>query len=273
MSDSRQLLDHEIAKVQAELMMFRDECLPVFLGPHPDETPHSIRALEIEKSNQILPWYQAVTKLSEALPLPGTQIAALKAEDFKDFMFQGATPAFSISHGSIRWRIGLYASAEISLGLCRPPCMDLRDNDEDRMREFLAKLPQIKSWLMTLPVTDCMLSNAMCMVLPFLADVDPLFVGLALDPDTWRSIVISHPTASEDERQRRLGAIQHGYLRHGMNNALLHVLGSLANNHFMLVRDYLGHPCLYGNYTHLMPHYLFAVLFGKVSILRQLAAE
>jgi hypothetical protein len=151
--------------------------------------------------------------------------------------------------------------------------MELKDNDEERMQEFLAKLPRIKTWLMTLPVTHCELSNALCMILPFIADVDPPFVGLALDPATWQSIVILDSAASEDERQRRLDAIEHGYLRHGMNNAILHVLGALGNNHFLLIRDYLTHPCLYGNYTHLMPHYLFAVLFQKVSVLRQLATE
>ena len=91
------------------------------------------------------------------------------------------------------------------------------------------------------------------MTLPFIADVDPAFAKKALDLDTWGK---THPC-----------------LEHVVNNALLHVLASLANNHFMLIRDYLDHPCLFGRYTRLMPHYMFAVLFQKVSILRQLAAE
>ena len=70
-----------------------------------------------------------------------------------------------------------------------------------------------------------------------------------------------------------LGDKTHPYFEHVVNNALLHVLASLANNHFMLIRDYFDHPCIMGRYTRLMPHYLFAVLFQKVSILRQLATE
>ena len=56
-----------------------------------------------------------------------------------------------------------------------------------------------------------------------------------------------------------------------LNNALLHVLGALANNHFMAIRDLLDHPNLIGSYTGLMPHYLFAVLFHKVKTIRNLA--
>jgi hypothetical protein len=55
-----------------------------------------------------------------------------------------------------------------------------------------------------------------------------------------------------------------------LNNALLHVLGVLANNHFEVIADLLDHPNLVGAYTRLMPYYLFAVLFEKVKILRAL---
>ena len=53
----------------------------------------------------------------------------------------------------------------------------------------------------------------------------------------------------------------------------LHALGGLANNHFLHIRDFLDHALLRGGYTHLMPHYLFAVLFEKVRVLRRLSQE
>ena len=53
---------------------------------------------------------------------------------------------------------------------------------------------------------------------------------------------------------------------HILNNALLHVLGALANNNFMMIDDLLDHPFLVGGYSHLTPSYLFAVLFEKVAI-------
>ena len=238
---------HEIAKVQSELVMFRDECLPVFLGPHPHETPHSIRASEIEESNQFLPWYEAVTKLSEALPLPGDSLAPLHAEEFKDFMFQEATPAYSLSNNGIRWKIGLFCDMRIALwDNYRPPCLGKEITEEDSC----AAIPVIEEWFLSFDAMDGRLWNPLCMTLPFVADADPAFARKALDLKTWNN--------------ERLP------FRCVINNALLHVLGSLANNHFMLIRDYLDHPCLYGNYTHLMPHYLFAVLFQKVGILRRL---
>jgi hypothetical protein len=55
-----------------------------------------------------------------------------------------------------------------------------------------------------------------------------------------------------------------------LNNSLLHVLAALANNHFEMIADLLDHPSLVGGYTGLMPHYLFAVLFEKVTVLHAL---
>jgi hypothetical protein len=79
--------------------------------------------------------------------------------------------------------------------------------------------------------------------------------------------------SDEDERTDWLEYVEGLWFAHCLNNALLHVLGALANNHFGKIEEFLGHPFLVGRYTHLMPHYLFAVLFGKVVILRQLAQE
>src|SRR5262245_19016605 len=62
-------------------------------------------------------------------------------------------------------------------------------------------------------------------------------------------------------------------IRAGHDMALLHALGGLANNHFLHIRDFLEHPLLRGGYTHLMPHYLFAVLVEKVLVLRRLSQE
>jgi hypothetical protein len=60
------------------------------------------------------------------------------------------------------------------------------------------------------------------------------------------------------------------FFRHVLNNALLHVMAALANNHFEVIFDLLDHPSLIGGYTRLMPHYLFAVLLEKVDVLRSL---
>ena len=83
----------------------------------------------------------------------------------------------------------------------------------------------------------------------------------------------SNAAVSEEQRQKWFGQIEHGFFQHAVNNALLHVFAALGNNHFVQIGDYLDHPCLYGRYIDLMPHYLFALLFQKVSILRQLVSN
>jgi hypothetical protein len=258
MSEPLYPLGHEIAKTQAELVTFRDEYLPVLLSRElPDSMPYSTvdfdlaRPHTMENLHPISAWRDAVAKLSYALPLPN-DATVLNAKDFKEFMFCEGTPAYSLLNNDIRWKIGLFCSMDtVFLRAYVPPCLekkgDLNEND------FWAALPEIKAWLLSLDAKNTALMNALCMVLPFIADVDPPFARKALDLDTWQDV--------------------NGFFRHVVNNALLHVLGALANNHFTLIRDYLEHPCLYGGYTWLMPHYLFAVLFQKVSILRQLTSD
>jgi len=64
-----------------------------------------------------------------------------------------------------------------------------------------------------------------------------------------------------------------GYFRHVLNNALLHVMGALANIHLGEICHLLDHPDLTGAYTPLMPHYLFAVLLLKVIDLHDMVRE
>ncbi len=60
---------------------------------------------------------------------------------------------------------------------------------------------------------------------------------------------------------------------HGFNNALLHVIGSLANNQFDEIESFLNHPARIGGYTRLMPRYLVAVLHQKFRVLKELQRE
>jgi len=244
----------------------------VFLRLSPEHIPPIVFDCQRETLHLLSSWQQAVTRLGDLLPI-SSERTVLNAEDFQDFMFQVATPAFSFADGRIRWRVSLFISREWVHGFCPPPCLERKENAENEEREWLAKLPQIKTWLLGLSVTDSVLLNALCMVVPFIADLDPPFVKLALDPETWRSIVSTNTAVTEVQRRNWSNVIDNWHFGHVINNAMLHVLGALANNHFMLIRDYLDHPCLYGHYSRLMPHYLFALLFQKVSILRQLATD
>ena len=246
-------LGHEIAKVQAEILAFRNEYLPVFMEI--SRTPELIPPIAFESQQNtfhlLSSWQDAITKVADALPLPGDSAKFNQAE-FKDFMFCEGTPGYSLLNNSISWKIGMYCDIRIAiLSGYRPP--DLGDNENFTEDDFWTAIPQIETWLLSLNAMDGLLWNPLCMTLPFIADVDPDFAQKALDLNTWGK---TNP-----------------WFEHVVNNALLHVLASLANNHFMRIQDYLGHPCLLGRYTRLMPHYLFSVLFHKVLILRQLATD
>jgi hypothetical protein len=251
----------EVAEVQGELVLFRDRVLPalfetpldaVFEGDYSDWVR--------EKSNgRLFEWQEATRRLADLLPLGPLACSKIERERFRDFLVQGATPSFSVREGRIIWNIGLF----VDRSLCSTyfPSLDLSNDSE------------VQRWLMNLPVDSCELANALCMVLPSIADADPAFAKLALDPEEWRGIVLADRRISEEERTKLLQLIEGLWFGHVLNNSLLHVLGALANNHFMMIEDFLDHPFLIGGYTHLIPTYLFAVLFEKVAMLRRLSEE
>jgi hypothetical protein len=251
----------EIARVRAELIVFYKECLPAFLGG-----PVS------ERLQRLSEWQDAALRLAEYLPLGPlpSDAPALDRKDFDRFLFQGADPAFLIRGGRIAWRIELLMPLDLALRC--PIFQGAADAGQDGWERFLGRVEDVKRWLMGLPL-DCRLANALCYLLPFVADADPAFVKLALDVDTWRGVVLADRGLTEAERAERLHLVGSRWFGHVLNNALLHALGGLANNHFLHIRDFLDHPLLRGGYTHLMPDYLFAVLFAKVLVLRRLSQE
>ena len=271
-------LKAEVARVQKELTCFRGECLPAFLGGSVrdfllDGMSDFLQSHIVAVAGRLSEWRDAAARLADFLPLGPLPLDAPfpGREDFTRFLFQQATPAFTVRSGRVVWRVGLFIDLDMAADGCLR-VLGRRDAAAVPSDEFLARLPEVKAWLMGLPVDDSPLWNSLCMVLPAMADADPAFARLALDPETWRALVLADRKITEGQRGKRLRAID-GIFGHVLNNALLHVLGTLANNHFLVIRDYLDHPHLRGSYTHLMPHYLFAVLIEKVRVLRHLSRE
>lgn len=262
----------EVAKVQDELVLFRDKCLPAFFGTPIDEVFHEQYAewVQVTHAGTASNWERATCHLADLLPLgplPGNS-SKIDREAFREFLFQPAKPSFSVRDGRIVWLITLYMDLEMCFmgwGMCSRQPMD----GPEVLADFLADVPAIRQWLMSLPVDSTDLANSLCSVLPLIADADPAFAKLALDPDTWRKLVLADRDITEEERVRRLKWVEGQGFAHWLNNALLHTLGSFANNHFTEIEDFLDHPYLCGGYTHLMSPYVFAVLFEKVVILRQ----
>ena len=261
------LLKTEIGLVHRELTVFRDEFLPVILA---EPLPGVMRSAAT--SNRLSEWQSAVTRLMDFLPI-SSDMSKPNSEDFDAFMFTKGTPNFTVSETGVRWKISVFIPVDWEYNAFWPPFLPPQETALGRESTFMGNLSQIKNWLMTLSVWDDELLNGLSYFLPLIADVDPAFVKLAIDPQTWQTLVESNAALSESDRGKMLGSIEHGHFRHATNNALLHVFAGLANNHFQEIRDYFDHPCLYGSYTRLMPHYLFALLFQKVSILHELCSE
>jgi hypothetical protein len=269
----------EIARVQEELVLFRQRILPAFFGTpihevFQDEYAEWVQEKIATRAGLASNWQRATSRLAELLPLGplATNSPKINRDDFKEFLFQPAKPSFSVREGRIVWQITLYMDLEMCF-CCWRSCSSEPMDGPETLAEFLADLPAVRHWLMNMPVDSTQLANSLCSVLPHIADADPGFAKLALDPETWRSVVAADRTTTDEERTKRLQMIDGQWFGHVLNNALLHVLGALANNNFLVIEDFLDHPYLVGGYSHLMSHYIFAVLVEKVMILRQLAQE
>jgi hypothetical protein len=268
-------LKAEVARVQQELAFFRKECLPAFLGGPvqdflADGMSEWLQQHIVAVAGRLSEWQDATLRLAEYLPLGPlpSDAPTIDRNDFDRFLFQEASPAFVIRGGRIAWRIELFMLLVMALRC--PVFAGDADTAQNGWEWLLGRVEDVKRWLMALP-PDCQLANSLCCLLPFVADADPAFVKLALEVDTWRGVVLADQGITEAERAERLNLVDSLWFARVLNNALLHALGGLANNHFPHIRDFLDHPLLRGGYTHLMPHYLFAVLFEKVLVLRRLS--
>jgi hypothetical protein len=262
-------LETEIARVRGELFAFRDRCLPTFFGrgglidPMPELG--GPQWLELHE------WRRAVDRLIEALP--GAECSGRLDLGVFAFIHETCDPGFSIKDGRVVWRCGvgvMIISEEIAestlIGMGKKLHLG-----ESALQSLVDGLPEVERWLLGLPVEGSELHNILCTTLPLLVDADPEFVGRALDPETWRGIVLDRTGLTPRERAAELALVDSDFFRNVLNNSLLHVMGGAANNRFGLILELLGHRDLRGGYTDLFPHYCLAVLLAKVRAIRGLA--
>lgn len=109
----------EIAKVQSELRLFRERCLPAFFGTPIDpvfQTQYGEWVAEKFGRNPPLSnWQEATCRLAELLPLGPLpeDSSKINRDDFKEFLFQSAKPSFSVRERRIVWQITLYMDLEM----------------------------------------------------------------------------------------------------------------------------------------------------------------
>jgi len=259
----------EVARVRRELVSFRDEFLPATVDPgSPPGRPD-------EHARPLHRWREAADRLLDALPDPPTGGGRGSPDrgDYQGFLFQPVTASsYTIREGRISWRIELFVGWDWAAGAVLAELTGPGPTAPDIMDELRLCLPEARRRILALQVDESYLWNLLCVALVPIADLDPAFARLALDGATWRAIVLGDREIDEGTRGRRLAAVD-GSFRRVLNNALLHVIGALANNHFEEIGDLLDHPDLIGGYTTLMPHYAFAVLFEKVVVLHEMVRE
>ncbi len=264
----------EKARVLDELKAFQDVCLPAFFAPGgikpvwDDRRPLG----EPDVANRPLHrWRRAVDRLAQTLIEPDFP---LERGDFADFLFEKPEGDYSVRDGRVVWRVGvgMYCNRE-SNAYAYLDRMGLGDVVEGDPVEFLlARMPVARGWLLGLGVDHPNLGNILCCLLPLLAEGDPEVVRELLDPETWRALVCDEAGTTPEVSVKRLGIIE-VHLPRYLNNALLHVFGALANNHFMTILDLLRHPHLLGGYTNLFTHYIFGVQFGKIEVLGEIGQK
>ena len=225
-------LNAEIARVQGELITFRTEYLPALIGTPlvqlmPDYVPDCLLSLTLQFAGRLSEWQDAAIRLAASLPLgvADRRAAPLHYDAYAQFMFQPATGSFSYLNGRIAWEMSLFANLEVACCYCPGLLGQSPENVVDVHRLLPTKTEQMKRWLLGLPVNDAVLWNALCMVLPSIADQDPTFATFVLDPETWKVIVRTDTNFTNAEKVKRIELIEIGYFRHVLNNALLHVLG------------------------------------------------
>jgi hypothetical protein len=139
---------------------------------------------------------------------------------------------------------------------------------------LLSEFDEFKNWFLGPSPDVIFVINAMCYLLPLCVELDLDFVRRAFDLEERLARIRSDSSAGEEEQKRKLNEWSRLVIMHGFNNALLHVIAALANNHFDQIESFLDQPARdSGFYTWLMPHYLVAVLHQKVRILNELWRE
>ena len=242
-----------VTQLRKEINLFRDEFVPALYG--------ILRTQGVP----IGTWsYFELMSFADALlnQLDQKSIDARDAAQFNRIV-DWPDLRLVIKNGIPLWK----CDPPIELGGILDQLPSLWNRDSDRPMEITERdLPIIKNWLVNLPVDDCALHNALSTVVPLLVDWDLEFVSAVMVRETWSELVHRDQCLNAHAKYTKLRFTDGECFGNVLNNALLHVLEALAANHFELIRNYLRHPKILGNYTPLMADSLLAILNAKVQL-------
>jgi hypothetical protein len=269
------VLGAEVDQVREELGLLVSRILPLLL---PDGQDAGGAAQQQDGPRSLNSWQRVARELAAALPRPDGRPGKPIDEAFLEgFLHQLALACFCVREGEIVWKNEVFMMVDLDDQSARH-VLELMHGEpvaESGARgRLLRDFDAFKNWFLGPAPEPVFVVNAMCSVLPTCVDLDLEFVREAFDLERRIARIRSDHSASEEERTRRLHDWSCLVVMHGFNNALLHVIAALANNHFDQIERFLDHPARNsGFYTGLMPHYLVAVLHQKVRILNELRRE
>jgi hypothetical protein len=258
--------------VLAELEEFRERLLPALAKRDPlsfgefqvDNPPHH------GPRHTLSDWQEAAAHLSGLLVNhPDDTALATELSRLRPFMRCGqAGGDYVIDKGVIHWRLSIFASVRWDKEVFPHVPEELQPESVGGVEQSRRA---VRRWFERTDPGEIVFWNALCMVLPATVDDDPEFTISMLQTATYRERILSKEELTPAERQVELAKVEALYFHHVLNNAFLHIIAALANNHFMKIDHCLRVSEISGRYTDLLPHYLFAILFAKLKILIRLS--
>lgn len=265
----------EIEQVLAEIREFKEHLLPGIAASDPDLFTAQLNPDPkpwTERLRTLDEWQNAAGQLRQILESQLSQAPrTLDITAFERFMWSKPSVDYTIEEHRIHWQISCYAKVDWLSAVHTYFRQDFGWPPKDENHPGYS-VEATKHWLLAGSVQSTQLWNALTAgVLPAVADHDPAFAKRLLSWEDWWLRIATNPTLSESERDAELDGVCNKLpFKLVLHNALLHVIGSLANNHFMEIRPLLAQPEFVGRYGPLIPHYLLANLFGKVRVLTDL---
>lgn|GEM_PF-4957495 len=255
--------DALVAALRKELVTFKMELVPAFVSKTP------ITSIRREPALSIADWQSAADNLLKALQDDAmrsdrTDLSVIDSHRLMRLMTR---------NGQAWWGAESPLPFEIVSKYC--PVLSLLDSERILTdHEHVGLLvPEIKSWMVGLPIRSLVLHNSLSLVLPLLVDHDLEFVLNATTSVFWRDQLRIGSSLSRRAQNRVQLFLNGPIFSHVLNNALLHVISAMANNQFVLIRRLVDHPNLQGNYTGLMLSKIFETLQSKYTTIANLRKQ
>jgi hypothetical protein len=246
-----------------------------------------------DKQERLVGWQAATRRLDMLLnALPDQAATTLDSEEFlhlytvltlggesvtHDYLRSPDCPVFSLRRGRICWHAYPHGGwvpwpeyrAEQALRLLHETSA-LPLPGEPRTTVACHEWPQIEKWYAELDPLSGKHIMAYERLLPLLAEFNPALAIKVLDRKWMKDRVLQNPELTEKERVSRLRRLHYLGVTSYLSSTLAFVMETVANNHFRKIGRLLRYPEIYGLYNGMMPELVFAVLYRKVEMVRQL---